>query len=75
VYRRIPFGLINTNTTFQREMDISIKGLIGHDMDIYIDDVTMYSKKIFHHPHHLKQIFERCRKYKFLKDAGSTTFL
>jgi hypothetical protein len=30
---------------------------------IYLDDVIVYSKKRADHPQHLKQIFERCRKY------------
>jgi hypothetical protein len=62
-YRRMPFGLINVGKTFQREMDIAFKGLIGQSVVIYLDDVTVYSKKRVDHPHHLKQIFERCRKY------------
>jgi hypothetical protein len=62
-YRRIPFSLINVGATFQREMDIYFKGLIDHSMVIYLDDVTIYSKQRSDHPKHLKQIFERCRKY------------
>jgi len=43
-YHRIPFGPIYVGATFQRVMDIYFKGLIGHSMVIYIDDVTVYSK-------------------------------
>jgi hypothetical protein len=32
-------------------------------MVIYLDDITVYSKKRVDHPKHLKHIFERCRKY------------
>jgi hypothetical protein len=53
-YHRIPFGLINVGATFQREMDIDFKGLIGHSMVIYLDDVTIYSKQRDDHPKHLK---------------------
>jgi hypothetical protein len=59
----MPFGLINVGTTFQREMDIVFKGLIGQSVVIYLDDVMVYSKKRVDRPHHLKKIFERCRKY------------
>ena len=44
-YRRMPFGLINAGATFQRAMDIDFQGLIGRSMVVYLDDVTVYSKK------------------------------
>jgi len=30
---------------------------------VYLDDVTIYSKRIMDHVKHLRHIFERCRKY------------
>ena len=44
-YRRMPFGLINTRATFQRAMDIAFRGLIHNYVVVYLDDVTIYSKK------------------------------
>ena len=44
-YRRIPFGLINVGDTFQRAMDIDFRGLIGHSVVLYLDDVMIFSKK------------------------------
>ena len=62
-YRRMPFGLINTGATFQRAMDIAFHSLIGRSVVVYLDDVTIFSKKREEHAFHLKEIFERCRKY------------
>ena len=62
-YRRIPFGLINAGATFQRDMDIAFHGLIGRSAVVYLDDIMIFSKKREEHASHLKQIFERCRKY------------
>ena len=62
-YRRIPFRLINAGATFQRAMDIAFHSLIGQNVVVYLDDVTIFSKKREEHTFHLKQIFERCRKY------------
>ena len=59
-YRRIPFGLINVGVTFQRAMDIAFRGLIGHSVVVYLDDVIVFSKKIEEHTYHLKHNFERC---------------
>jgi hypothetical protein len=44
-------------------MDIVFKGLIGHSVVIYLDDVTVYSKKRVDHPQHMKYIFERFMEY------------
>ena len=59
-YRRMPFGLINARATFQRAMDIAFRGLIGHSVVVYLDDVTIFSKKREEHAFYLKQIFEHC---------------
>lgn len=62
-FKRIPYRIINVETTFQRTMDIAFCGLIGQSLFIYLDDVTVFSKKRLDHVHHLKQIFEHFRKY------------
>ena len=53
-YRRMPFGLINAGATFQRDMDIDFRDLIGHSVVFYLDDVTIFSKKREEHAFHLK---------------------
>jgi len=43
-YERMPFGLINASTTFQRAMQIAFDDLIGKIIQIYLDDLTIYSR-------------------------------
>ena len=62
-FRQIPFGLINTGVTFQQAMDIAFCGLMGKIVVVCLDDVTVFSKRRDDHLQHLKQIFERCKKY------------
>eukprot|EP00253_Pinus_taeda_P019285 PITA_19285 len=62
-YQKMPFGLINAGATFQRAMDIAFKGLINKIVVVYLDDITVFSKKRSNHLHDLNQIFERCRRY------------
>ena len=62
-YRRNPFGLINGVAMFQRAMYIAFHGIIGQSVVVYLDEITVYSKKREEHMFHLKQIFEHCRKY------------
>jgi hypothetical protein len=59
-YKCMPFGLINTGVTFQREMDVVFQGLIGKCVVVYLDDVTVYLKNREEHIQHLTHIFERC---------------
>ena len=59
----MPFGLINVGATFQRAMDIAFKGLVNKSVVIYLDDITVYSKKRGDHLKDLKQIFQRCLRY------------
>ena len=62
-YQKMPFGLINVGATFQRAMDIYFRGLINKTVVVYLDDITIYSKKISDQYHDLKQILERYLKY------------
>ena len=59
-YRRMPFGLINAGATFQRAMDIAFHRLIGRSVVVYLDDITIFSKR---RGEHARKIFERCQKY------------
>jgi len=62
---RMPFGLVNASVTFQRAMDMAFHGLIGQSVVVYLDDVTMFSKKRYDHLRHLKKI---------LSDVGNTGY-
>jgi hypothetical protein len=43
-YLRMPFGLSNAGATFHRAMDYAFRGLIGKLIEIYQDDLTVFSK-------------------------------
>jgi hypothetical protein len=57
------FGLMNTGATFQREMDIAFFSERDKFVVIYIDDLIVFSNSDAKHLVHLKQTFERCRKF------------
>ena len=61
-YKRMPFGLINDGATFQRAMDISFRGLIGRSAVVYLDDITIFSKKREEHTFSLKANFRTLLK-------------
>ena len=61
-YTRMPFGLKNAPPTFQRMMNKGLKGLIGNNCFVYIDDIIVYGKTIEEHNKNLRILFERLRQ-------------
>ena len=62
-YLRMPFGLLNVGETFQRAMDYAFNELIGKIIEIYQDELTVFSKERSDHIGHLRKVFERCIKF------------
>jgi hypothetical protein len=63
MYEKMPFGLMNARATFQRAMDIDFIGEKDRFVVIYLDDITIFSASDEEHLQHLKQTFEKCRRY------------
>jgi hypothetical protein len=63
MYDKMSFGLMNAGATFQRAMDIAFVGERDKFVVIYLDDLTVFSKTDEEHLIHLKQTFEKCRRY------------
>ena len=59
----IPFGLKNDGATYQRVMNAIFHDMLGHHMEIYIDDIVVKSKKVAKHVNHLRKSFERMRHH------------
>ena len=52
-YRKMPYGLINAGSTFTLEMDIAFIGLMHNCVVVYLDYVTIFSKRRHDHIFHL----------------------
>jgi hypothetical protein len=63
MYDKMPFGLMNAGATFQRAMDIAFIGEKEKFIVIYLDDLTVFSNSDAEHLLHLRQTFEKCRKF------------
>ena len=74
MYLRVPFGLMNAGSTFQRAMDFAFRDLIQKIIEIYQDDLTVVSKERKDHISHLRIVFERCRKYGFFVNPKKFIF-
>ena len=60
-YRRMPFGLKNSGSSFQRLIDICISDLPF--CFAYIDDILVFSRNEQEHLHHLQQVLKRLKQF------------
>jgi hypothetical protein len=60
----MPFGLSNAPATFQRIMDRLLKEAKGKFVQVYLDDIIIYSKTVAEHREHLRQVLKK------IKEAG-----
>ncbi|KAM2910619.1 hypothetical protein FF1_003472 [Malus domestica] len=63
-YLAMPFGLKNVGATYERVMNAIFHYLIGHRMEVYIDDIVVKSKTKEQHLVDLRQALTRMRIHK-----------
>lgn len=63
MHANIPFGLMNAGDNFQRGMDIAFIDEIKRFVVVYLDDITVFSKKQKEHHKDLEKVFQKCRKF------------
>ena len=59
---RMPFGLNNAASTFQRTMELALQGLQWVTCLIYIDDVIVFGKDFDQHMQRLEEVLDRIKK-------------
>ena len=59
----MPFSLKNASATDQRAMNTLFHDMLGHDMEVYIGDIVVKSKRANEHPDHLRRSFEGMRHH------------
>ena len=59
----MPFGLKNVGGTYQRVMKKIFDNMLHKNVECYVDDLVIKSKKINNHLQDLREVFERLRKY------------
>ena len=60
-FQVMPFGLTNAPATFQRLMDVVLRGLTLDSCLVYLDDVLVHSRTFEEHLCRLRAVFERLR--------------
>ena len=64
---RMPFGLNNSASTFQRTKEIALQGLQWVTCLVYIDDIIVFAKDFEEHLTRMEGVFERLHRCNFLK--------
>ncbi|KAM2045314.1 hypothetical protein ACFX1T_009523 [Malus domestica] len=62
-YKVMPFGLKNDGATYQRAMQKIFNDMLHKNVECYVDDVVVKTKKRSNHLKDLRVVFERLRKY------------
>ncbi|XP_071939079.1 uncharacterized protein [Coffea arabica] len=73
-YRVMPFGLKNAGATYQRTMTTLFHDMIHREMEVYVDDIIIKSKRAEDHLVDLKKLFERLRKYNLKLNPAKCAF-
>ncbi|CAK9811734.1 Retrovirus-related Pol polyprotein from transposon 297 [Anthophora quadrimaculata] len=74
-FNRMPFGLRNAPSTFQRLMDSVLSGLQGNEMFVYLDDIVIYASSITEHNVKFRKLSDRLRKANLKLQPDKCEFL
>ncbi|KAL0463349.1 UNVERIFIED_CONTAM: Enzymatic polyprotein [Sesamum latifolium] len=73
-YVVMPFGLKNAGTTYQRLVDKIFRPQIGINVELYVDDMLVKSKKADEDIKDLEETFSVLRKYKLKLNPAKCAF-
>ena len=62
-WKRLPMGLSNSPSTFQRFMERILGDRIFNTLLVYLDDIIVFSKTVEEHMGRLEELFARMREY------------
>ena len=73
-YRVMPFGLKNAGATYQRLMNKMFAPQIGRNVQVYVDDMLVKSRREEDHLEYLKETFDVLRSYNMKLNPGKCAF-
>lgn len=74
-FTRMPMGLKNSPSTFQRVMDNVLRGLQHEICVVYQDDILVFSTSLQEHVTSLRKIFDRLRESNFKLQLDKSEFM
>ena len=73
-YKVMPFGLKNAGATHQRLVNIMFSKQIGRNMEVYVDDMFIKSRKELTHLDDLKETFTTLKQYQMKLNPAKCVF-
>jgi deoxyuridine 5'-triphosphate nucleotidohydrolase len=73
-YLKMPFGLCNAPTSFQRVMQDILRDLVGKVCFVYVDDISVFTATFEEHLDVLQEIFNRMRQNGLFLKPKKCTF-
>ena len=70
----MPFGLKNTEITYQRAMVTLFHNMMHKEIEVYVDDMIAKSQGEDDHVINLKKLFKRLRKFQLKLNPAKCTF-
>ncbi|XP_051170097.1 uncharacterized protein LOC127287306 [Leptopilina boulardi] len=74
-FNRMPFGLKNAPSTFQRLVDRALTGLQNIELFVYMDDIVIYAKTLQEHTRKFTNLLEKLDKAKLTLQPEKCLFL
>ena len=70
----MPFGLKSDGATYQKAMVTLFHDMMHKEIEVYVDDMIVKSRKRENHAANLKKLFERLKKYQLKLNPSKCTF-
>ena len=74
-FDRMPFGLKTAPATFQRLMYLTLTGLIGTELFVFLDDIVIYANTLREHEINFNNSAKRLRKANLHSQPDKCEFL
>jgi hypothetical protein len=74
-YRRMPFGLCNAPATFQRCMLSSFSDMIEKNIEVFMDDFSVFGKSFDQCLFHLDVVLKRCTETNLILNWEKCDFM
>lgn len=71
----MPFGLKSAPACFQRHINITLSGLIGTELFVYLDDIVIYADSLYEHQRNFNTIMNRLRAANLKLEPDKCKFL